>query len=73
MIERPIDEINLGSLKIKKMSRTLSDVPNHEPLALLNSFGLLDIAINTSSAADSLGIGLGARGNVIRKEENLSA
>ncbi len=72
MIERSIDEIDLGSLKIKKLSRTFSDVPDHEPLALINSFGLLEIAINKRSAADSLGVGIGARVKVIWQEENLS-
>lgn len=60
MLERPVQEINLGSLRIRKLSRTFSDVPDHEPVALINSFGLLEIAINKRSAADSLGVGIGA-------------
>ncbi len=69
MLERPVEEINLGSLRIKKLSRTFSDVPDHEPLALINSFGLLEIAINKRSAADSLGVGIGARVKVTWKDE----
>ncbi|MGO8880773.1 MAG: S-adenosyl-l-methionine hydroxide adenosyltransferase family protein [Desulfomonilaceae bacterium] len=71
MLERPVEEINLGSLRIKKLSRTFSDVPDHEPLALINSFGLLEIAINKRSAADSLGVGIGARVKVTWKDENV--
>ncbi|MGO8822300.1 MAG: S-adenosyl-l-methionine hydroxide adenosyltransferase family protein [Desulfomonilaceae bacterium] len=71
MLERPVDEINLGSLKIKKLSRTFSDVPDHEPLALINSFELLEIAINKRSAADSLGVGIGARVRVTWQDENV--
>lgn len=72
VLERPIDEINLGSLKIKKLSRTFSDVPNHEPLALINSFGLLEIAMNKSSAADRLGVGIGARVRVTWRREDIA-
>ncbi len=72
MLERPVDEISLGSLKIKKLNRTFSDVPDHEPLALINSFGLLEIAINKRSAADSLGVGIGARVKVTWRRENIA-
>ena len=68
MLERPIKEICLGSLTIQKLSRTFSDVSDHESVALINSFGLLEIAMNRASAADRLGVGIGARVRVIWQE-----
>ncbi|MCX5874654.1 MAG: SAM-dependent chlorinase/fluorinase [Deltaproteobacteria bacterium] len=65
MLDKPVKEINLGSLSIKGLSRTFCDVPDYQPVALINSFGLLEIAINKASAGESLGIGLGARVRVI--------
>jgi len=69
MLERPVSEIILGSLKIGGLSRTFNEVPDYEPVALINSFGLLEIAINKASAADSLGMGVGTRVRVTWQDE----
>jgi S-adenosyl-L-methionine hydrolase (adenosine-forming) len=72
MLERPVREIILGSIKIKGLSRTFNEVPDYEPLALINSFGLLEIAMNKASAADSLGMGVGVRVRVTWRDETSS-
>ncbi len=72
MLERPVREIILGPIKIRGLSRTFNAVPDYEPLALINSFGLLEIAINKASAADSLGMGIGACVRVTWRNETNS-
>jgi S-adenosyl-L-methionine hydrolase (adenosine-forming) len=42
------------------LARTYADVPNGQPLALVNSFGLLEVAVNGGSAAQALRIERGA-------------
>ncbi|MGC8659781.1 MAG: SAM hydrolase/SAM-dependent halogenase family protein [Desulfomonilaceae bacterium] len=71
MLDRPIKEICVGSTKISKLSKTFSDVEKHESVALINSFGLLEIGMNRTSAADRLGVGIGARVRVIWQDGNI--
>jgi len=47
--------IKIGSLVIKKISTTYNDVPEGQPLALIGSYSLLEIAINMGRATDYLG------------------
>ena len=47
--------IKIGSLVLRKISTTYSDVPVGEPLALIGSSNLLEIAINRGDAAHDLG------------------
>jgi S-adenosylmethionine hydrolase len=39
---------------------TYGDAPPGAPLALINAFGLLELALNGGSAAEALGLGEGA-------------
>ncbi|UCH00402.1 MAG: SAM-dependent chlorinase/fluorinase [Deltaproteobacteria bacterium] len=47
--------IKIGSLVLDKISTTYSDVPDDEPLALIGSSNLLEIAINMGRATNYLG------------------
>jgi S-adenosylmethionine hydrolase len=47
-------EIRVGTLTLNKISTTYSDVSEGEPLALIGSFNLLEIAINRGNAAHDL-------------------
>jgi S-adenosylmethionine hydrolase len=53
-------EISVGGVTICGLSRSFGDVPVGRPLALINSFGLLEIAVNQGNAADLLGVAIGA-------------
>ncbi|MFH0960629.1 MAG: SAM hydroxide adenosyltransferase, partial [Pseudomonadota bacterium] len=65
ILTKPIQEINIGSLSIKNLCKTYGDVPDYDPVALINSFGFLEIGINKASAFERLGIGKGAKVKVI--------
>lgn len=67
MLTRAVGEINMGPLSIKKLSKAYREVQDYDPVAVINSFGLLEIAINKASAFDRLGIGEGAKVKVIWK------
>jgi len=47
--------IKVGALVLQKLSTTYSDVPVGQPLALIGSSNLLEIAINSGDAAHELG------------------
>ncbi len=55
--------IKVGGLTLKKISTTYNDVPDGQPLALIGSSNLLEIAINMGRAIDYLGreYGVGTR------------
>jgi S-adenosyl-L-methionine hydrolase (adenosine-forming) len=59
MLTRPVNTVEVGNILIKGMSRFFGQVSRGEPLALINSFGLLEIAINCGDAAEILGIKIG--------------
>ncbi len=71
MLVKPLQEINVGSLSIKKLCKTYQDVPDYDPVALINSFGFLEIAINKASAFERLGIGEGAKVKVIWRSDKV--
>jgi S-adenosylmethionine hydrolase len=54
---QPVAEVAGRSLPVLS---TYGDAPHGEPLALVNSFELLEIALNGASAAAALGLGEGA-------------
>ena len=56
----PGAEIRIGNRKLGRLKRTYTDVPPGEPLALIGSSGLLEIAVRDGSAADDLDIRVGA-------------
>jgi len=47
--------IKIGSLTLKKISTTYNDVPEGQPLALIGSSNVLEIAVNMGRATDYLG------------------
>lgn len=48
--------IRVGDLEIRKLNKTYLDVEEGEPLALINSSGLLEIAVNLGRASEYAGI-----------------
>jgi len=61
MLNRPVNTVAVGDVIIKGISRYFSEAREGAPLALINSFGLLEIAVNLGNAADVLGLGKGAK------------
>ncbi|MBP3191515.1 SAM hydrolase/SAM-dependent halogenase family protein [Natronogracilivirga saccharolytica] len=53
-------KIYAGNTILKKISRSYTDVPDGEAIALIGSSGMLEIAINKGSAEQMLGIEKGA-------------
>ena len=61
MLTRPVSRIEIGHVIIRGLSMFFSQAPEGEPLALINSFGFLEVAVNLGNAAKVLGIGKGDR------------
>ena len=61
MLTRRVVTVSVGDVTINGVSRFFQEVPKGSPLALVNSFGFLEIAVNQGNAADALGISTGAR------------
>ena len=51
--------INIGCLELKKLDKIYSDTEKGEPLALINSSDLLEIAINLGRASEYIGVETG--------------
>ena len=54
--EIPIYEIRVGSLRLNRLNRAYAESDVGKPLAIIGSYGLLEIAINGGSAKEELGI-----------------
>ena len=61
MLDRPAKEIVVGNTRLTEVKRCYQEVPEGEPLALVNSFGLLEIAVNRGDASATLDVGVGDR------------
>ncbi|MBW1667954.1 MAG: SAM-dependent chlorinase/fluorinase [Deltaproteobacteria bacterium] len=48
--------VEVGNLVINRLSRTYSDLEKGKPLILINSFNLLEIAVNCARASEYVGI-----------------
>jgi S-adenosyl-L-methionine hydrolase (adenosine-forming) len=57
MLSRVVGTVCVGNVTITGMSRFFGEVPEGQAMALINSFGLLEIAVNQGNAAQVLGIG----------------
>ncbi len=57
MLTRVVGTIFLGDVTIQGLNRFFEEVPEGEPVALINSFGLLEIAVNRDSASQVLEAG----------------
>jgi S-adenosylmethionine hydrolase len=60
MLDRQVATVTMGDVKIGGISRFFGEVDEGRPLALINSLGFLEIAVNLGNAARDLGIGPGA-------------
>jgi hypothetical protein len=56
-LTRTVGSVCVGSVTIQGLRRFFGEVPEGEAMALINSFGLLEIAVNQDNAAQVLGIG----------------
>jgi S-adenosyl-L-methionine hydrolase (adenosine-forming) len=56
MLHRSVDSIQIGGLEIKGIKRFFSEVPTDTPIAVINSFGFLEIAVNLGNASVRLGV-----------------
>jgi S-adenosyl-L-methionine hydrolase (adenosine-forming) len=56
-LTRSVGTVCLGDVTILGLSRFFGEVPVGKPAALINSFGLLEIAVNRGNAPELLGIG----------------
>jgi S-adenosylmethionine hydrolase len=52
-----VGTVCVGNVTIQGLSRFFGEVPEGQAMALINSFGLLEIAVNQGNAAQVLGIG----------------
>ena len=64
MLTTPVHTVKAGNSAIKGISSFFGQVPKGEPLALINSFGLMEIAVNCGDASRVLGITIGDRVSV---------
>jgi hypothetical protein len=55
----PAANVHAGGMNVGKIRRAYSDVPMGQPIALINSSGLLEIAVRQGSAANLLGLKVG--------------
>jgi S-adenosyl-L-methionine hydrolase (adenosine-forming) len=58
-LDRPIESAKAGDVTIRELSRFFGQVRAGEPLALINSFGFLEIAVNQGDASKELQLGIG--------------
>ncbi len=59
MLTHTIRGIRVAQTRIPRLSRCFSDAPVGTPVALVNSFGLLEIGINGGRATDELEVDIG--------------
>ncbi|MGE5841404.1 MAG: SAM hydroxide adenosyltransferase, partial [Deltaproteobacteria bacterium] len=55
-VDSASSRIEAGKLVIRKLSRIYADCEQGEPLALINSSGLLEIAVNLGRASEYIGL-----------------
>ena len=59
-LTRKVRYIEVGHLRIQGIRSFFGEANEAEPLALINSFGFLEIAVNMKDASEELGIGIGS-------------
>jgi hypothetical protein len=59
MLTREVATVRVGNSNIRGISRYFAEVGEGDALALINSFGLLEIAVYRGDASEILGIGKG--------------
>jgi S-adenosyl-L-methionine hydrolase (adenosine-forming) len=68
MIARPVAAVLIGEVAIDGISHFFGEVEQGRLVALINSFGLLEIAVNQGSASEELEIGNGASVGILWKQ-----
>jgi S-adenosyl-L-methionine hydrolase (adenosine-forming) len=63
ILHRSVDSVQIGGLEIKGIKRFFSEVPTGTPIAVINSFGFLEIAVNLGNASLDLGV---KKGSLVR-------
>jgi S-adenosyl-L-methionine hydrolase (adenosine-forming) len=61
ILSRPVDSVQIAGRKMKGIKRYFSEVPAGSPVALINSFGFLEIAVNLGNASLDLGVQKGSQ------------
>jgi hypothetical protein len=67
---RAVDRTLVGGVEIHGLSRFFSEAAVAQPLGLINSFGLLEIAVNRGHAGAALGVGVGDKVTVYWRDES---
>ncbi|MEJ2717552.1 MAG: SAM-dependent chlorinase/fluorinase [Deltaproteobacteria bacterium] len=65
MLDRPVEKVTAGKVEMRGISTCFSEGKIGEPLALINSFGHLEIAVNQGDASRVLDIGPGEQVTVL--------
>lgn len=60
MLTRDVKRVSVKDTTVTGLSRSFGEVPEGEPVALVNSFGYLEMAINLGDAAELLHVGKGS-------------
>jgi len=67
-IDRPVAAVIVGEYSTDGLNRFFGQVEEGRLLALINSFGLLEIAVNRGNAAEELEVAIGDRVGLLWKE-----
>lgn len=59
MLTRPVRGVSAQGVEITGLSRCFGDKPTGSPMALINSAGLLEIAVHSGNASDMFGLVVG--------------
>ncbi len=65
-----VAEVKVGDIAIHGLRKSFAESPLGAPLALINSFGYLEIAVNSKAANETLGLGPGMRARVLFEYPN---
>ena len=65
LLSPKVREVKIGGRSVGGLRKTYSDVAVREPLALVGSSGLLEIAVREGSAKEQLGLKVGDRVEVV--------
>ncbi len=61
MLQRSVDSVHVGGQEIKGIRKFFSEVPTGTPIAVINSFGFLEIAVNQGNSSLDLGARKGSQ------------
>lgn len=67
-LRKRVREVSIGDVSIKRISHFFAEAKEGRAVALINSFGHLEIAVNRGNASEVLGLSHGARIRVVWDE-----